>query len=160
MAGSRRLHRIAHLGDQPVAQTVAAGLEQGREAPLGEGALPQLRLEEPPGIGDGQGLVDEAECPVQVVFLQVREEHVGLPAPGLEQAVDVAEARIAGLGEERLQDAQPGVAAGLHHEVCVPRPLGDDQGLVHAVGADRGQDAVVSRGSRRVAGCGRRAGSR
>ena len=72
------LHRVAHLGEEPVAQTVAAGFEQVRQAPQGEGSLSQLRLEEPPGIGDGQGLVDEAERPVQVVFFQVRQEHVGL----------------------------------------------------------------------------------
>lgn len=60
--------------------------------------------EQPFDSEDRQRLIDEGEATAQVVFTQMRQEQIRFPVPGLEQTVNLREARIAGLRVQLLQD--------------------------------------------------------
>ena len=89
------------------------------------------------------GLIEESEVAAQIVLLQVREQHIGLPGPGLEKTLQMEKARLTGLLEELLEHPEPGVAPRLDHEIGLVRSARDHQRLHHALGADGSLDAVV-----------------
>ncbi len=55
------------------------------------------------------------------------------------------ECLVAGFLIQFLQDTQAGVATGVDHVIGFARTAGDNQWLIHAIGTNRGLNAVVFR---------------
>lgn len=98
------VHRVTHLRDQSVAQAETTLPQQRLETPLRDVGDAGFLFEQALGVEDGACLVDEAQSTAQIIFTQVREEHVRFVVPRLEQAIDPIESLVARLLVQRLQD--------------------------------------------------------
>jgi hypothetical protein len=141
--GQQPLGRVAHQRNHALGHTIAPIPEQPGQLGLAETASTSLRLDQPLGLQYGERLVQEGQRSAQIIFLEVREQHVGFLRPRSVDAGHLSEPRLPRFLVKLSQDSQPSVSPSEDRVRVFARASGHHQRLFYPGGADGRLDPLV-----------------